>query len=284
MEANIRTVELRPITCSIEPDGSIIQNVKVCFSDYVSMRRVRLSEAWVASNLLLFTVFDGYLENECRLTEGASFKNHYDNLPHGNNIELIQRDCYRVMKLLRNAMQHNLSRVDRDDSGYEINYLYNGTTFRLKISHVGMAYLYTIIVNLIRKRILGFYKGYNTRGHFEGLMCTYYDKLCSEIGWLEDDIGARNAESITGKRLDCFVRYPVTNPKSFTRPGKIIFQHIYNRAGVNSAGETLFYRSDYTYNDYLLPEEIGIIKSDPEFGCDVIEFDQTVLSELWKKS
>lgn len=31
--------------------------------------------------LLLFTVFDGYLENKYRLIEGESFRKHYEALP-----------------------------------------------------------------------------------------------------------------------------------------------------------------------------------------------------------
>lgn len=284
MESCIHSVELRPITCTVEPDGRVIQNVEIWLSEVISGRRAALSKAWVASNLLLFTIFDGYLENRYGLTEGDRFKNHYDNLPSSDDIELIQRDCYRIMRLLRNAMQHNLSGVTYDDGGYIVDYSFRETDRKLKISGDGVACLYTMIINLIRGNIIGLYKDYSTRGHFEGIQRTLYDRMCRGIDHLEDEDGTRTAAPISGQRLEAYVRYPVNNPTRFECSGKLAFRHIYNRAGMDRNGAPLYYSTDYVYGDHILPQEIGSIQSVPGFGCDVIEFDPAVVNDLWKRS
>ncbi|MCB6951088.1 MAG: hypothetical protein ACLR1W_01950 [Agathobacter rectalis] len=91
--------EIRPITCEIDEDGMEKQTVHKSLYDYM-YSKVELSEAWVAGNLLLFTVFDGYLENKYHLTEGASFREHYNNLLDNTSIEIIEKTAIGYLKLL----------------------------------------------------------------------------------------------------------------------------------------------------------------------------------------
>ena len=69
--------DIIPITCEIDEDGKEKHTIHMSFYECM-YSKAELSEAWVAGNLLLFTVFDGYLENIYHLTEGASFKEHYN--------------------------------------------------------------------------------------------------------------------------------------------------------------------------------------------------------------
>lgn len=73
VESCLLNVEVRPIECGIDEEGKASHCVHMILSDSFG-RKAQLSEAWVASNLLLFSVFDGYLENKYALMEGASFK------------------------------------------------------------------------------------------------------------------------------------------------------------------------------------------------------------------
>ena len=139
--------EIRPITCEIDEDGKEKHTVHMSLYDYM-YSKVELSEAWVAGNLLLFTVFDGYLENKYHLTEGASFREHYDNLPDNTSIEIIEKSCYRIFKIIRNGIQHNLSHVNYNDGSYNISYCHRNTSYALQISKNGVRYLYTLIMKL----------------------------------------------------------------------------------------------------------------------------------------
>lgn len=83
-------IEIRPIICEIDEDGNEVHTSHMSFYDSM-YRKSSLSEAWVAGNLLLFTVFDGYLENRYHLMEGASFRDHYNNLPENIPMELMKQ-------------------------------------------------------------------------------------------------------------------------------------------------------------------------------------------------
>lgn len=45
-------------------------------------------------------MFDGYLENKYHLTEGASFREHYNNLLDNTSIEIIEKTAIGYLKLL----------------------------------------------------------------------------------------------------------------------------------------------------------------------------------------
>lgn len=282
-ERNIKTVELRPITCSIKNGGKIHTTAEICSSDTVFADRAKLSEAWIAGNLLLFTIFDGYLENKYGLIEGASFRNHYQNLPASSDVETIQKDCYRIMKLIRNAAQHNLSSIVHDNGGYNINYTFNRTNYRLKISKNGLDCLYTIIINLVQEKIKGLCKAFHTIGHFDGIMRKLHEELCSEIDYMDDEDGSRTNVILPGIKLECVVRCPVKNPIVIDECGKLIFRHIVNKAFVDENNVTHYYPTDYVYKCYVLPQELGtIITNFENKGYDAIEFEMPCLCNSWK--
>lgn len=279
VEQHIRAVELIPVT--LLENGR--KNLHIEMFDKCFPRFTDLSQGWLVSDLLLFTVFDGYLIHKYGLTEGASFKNHYQVLPVSNDTEIIQKDCYRIMKLIRNAVQHNLSSVVRNDDGCEIVYAFRGTNYRLKISKNGLDYLYTIIVNIVQEKIIGLYKGFHTKGHFEGIICKMYQDLCSEILYMDDEDGTRVNASLSAVKLEYSVRYPVKNAKKIHEPNKLVFQYVPNKASEGNDGTPQYYPTDYIYDGHSLPQEIGkIVKNYNNSGDDVIEFAITHLCNLWK--
>ena len=222
--------------------------------------KVELSEAWVAGNLLLFTVFDGYLENKYHLTEGASFREHYDNLPDNTSIEIIEKSCYRIFKIIRNGIQHNLSNVNYNDGSYNISYCHRNTSYALQISKNGVRYLYTLIMNIIKGQIGGMYGKYRTSGHYDGIMYTLYTDMLKEITPISDDIGTSPSAIPNGLKLRAFVRYPVENPTILAEDATFItFHHIENNGTDDISCNQYNYSTDYIYKDYLLPQEIGII-------------------------
>ena len=253
--------EIRPITCEIDEDGKEKHTVHMSLYDYM-YSKVELSEAWVAGNLLLFTVFDGYLENKYHLTEGASF---------------------------RNGIQHNLSNVNYNDGSYNISYCHRNTSYALQISKNGVRYLYTLIMNIIKGQIGGMYGKYRTSGHYDGIMYTLYTDMLKEITPISDDIGTSPSAIPNGLKLRAFVRYPVENPTILAEDATFItFHHIENNGTDDISCNQYNYSTDYIYKDYLLPQEIGIItkgKGDSvqeRMKSATIRFEKSCIEDKWK--
>lgn len=276
-DLNLNSVTLRPIICITDKDGKLLKEVTITLSDTFCSEKTKLSEAWVAGNLLLFTVFDGYLENKFNLGEGASFKSHYNDLQENNDIEIIQKNCFRIFKIIRNAVQHNLSNVHYSEGNYNICYTHNNTPFNLEITKKGADYLYTIVFNLVTNSIFGMYKPFITKGHFEGIIRNFYCNLKNELKNLNDDINDGLIEISDAPKLSFSVRYPVQNPVIIEDSDcELVFNHIEN----NPVGNTLHkYSTDYVYKDYLLPQEIGKIESNENL---IIKFNKSFLNDDWK--
>lgn len=281
-------IEIRPITCEIDKDGNEVHTGHM--SLYESMyRKSSLSEAWVAGNLLLFTVFDGYLENANHLMEGASFRNHYNNLPENTSMELIAKNCYRIFKIIRNGIQHNLSNVNYNSGNYDISYCHRNASYALQISKNGVRNLYTLIMNIINGQIGGMYGKYRTSGHYEGIMRTLYVDMDKEIIHLSDDIGLNLIPIPDGLKLRASVRYPVENPIIVAEDNaSITFRHIENNMTDDENSNQYYYSTDYIYKNYLLPQEIGVITKgagnslQERIKSATIRFEKNCIEEKWK--
>lgn len=280
--------DIIPITCEIDEEGKEQHTIHVsCYDCMYS--KVELSEAWVAGNLLLFTVFDGYLENIYHLTEGASFREHYNNLPESTPIEIIGKSCYRVFKIIRNGIQHNLSNVNYIDGNYNISYCHRNTPYALQISKNGVRYLYTLIMSIIKEQIGGMYGKYQTFGHYDGIMYKLYTDMLKEITQISDDIGTSIPSILNGLKLRAFVRYPVENPTIFEEDDtSIIFRHIENNGTDDESSDQYNYSTDYIYKDYLLPQEIGVITKgkgesfQERMKGATIKFEKNCIEDKWK--
>lgn len=260
VESCLLNVEVRPIECGIDEEGKASHCVHMILSDSFG-RKAQLSEAWVASNLLLFSVFDGYLENKYALMEGASFKNHFDNIPERNCLDKICKNCYRVFKIIRNGIQHNLSNVVHDKNGYFIDYTNRNTHYKLRISAQGIRYLYTLVVYIIQNRIDGLGKEWSTIGHYEGILSELYNLLLREIQDLNDEIGQNDLHNLSDAIcVRAIVRYPVVNPTIIEENGEfVVFAHIENNGTDDESSPKYCYSTDYKYGGFLLPQEIGVI-------------------------
>lgn len=260
VESCLHNVEVRPIQYKIYEEGELIHYVQMKVLDSFC-RKAQLSEAWVASNLLLFSVFDGCLENKYSLTEGASFKNHFDNIPERNCLDKICKSCYRIFKIIRNGIQHNLSNVAYDENGYFIDYTNRNTHYKLKISTQGIRYLYTIIIYMVQNRIDGLGKAWSTIGHYEGILFELFNFLQGEIHELSDEIGQNDLYNLSDAVcLRAIVRYPVINPIIIEENDDfVVFAHIENNCTDDEGDANYFYSTDYKYGEFLLPQEIGVI-------------------------
>lgn len=257
-ELNIRQVVTNPI--SVKRDGEEEYYESRIFVKDGFFGKSAMSDAWIAGNLLVFTAFNGYLENKYQLKEGASFRKHYDNLPENTDIEKIIKNCYRIMKIIRNAIQHNLSNVKYNSGNYDINYCHKNSTYKLNINKNAISCLYTIVVNIIREGIRGIPDEYMTDGHYEGIIYSLYSEMNKGIGILSDDIGTKLLSISGGLQIRMIVRYPIKNPCIIAEDEKTItFSHIENNGIADENDKDYCYSQDYIYKDYLLPQEIGTI-------------------------
>lgn len=226
-----------------------------------------------------FTIFDGYLGNKCKLVEGASFREHYNNLPESTNLEIISKNCYRVIKIIRNAIQHNLSSVNFNQGNYEISYKYKNTQYELSLSSTAAENLRTLIINIIQGRISGMNSEYHTNGHYEGIICTQYDELTKGIKKIADDI-TTDLINVSLNKLGAIVRYPVENPIIIAEDeDNITFRHLIINS-INNESNNQYYSIDYIYKEFLMPQEIGMITKDE--NNLLITFKKNQLEEKWK--
>ena len=265
-DLNLVTIEERPVTVEINEHGTETHNVHLYLSDYIGRNKAQLSEAWVAGNIMLFTVYDGYLENKYGLTEGASFLNHYNNLPQSSNIEIIEKDCYRILKIIRNAIQHNLSSVVFNCGSYSVSYTFKNTNFNLQVSSWAMRFLYSLVLNIINDNVDGIYRKYRTDGHYVGLINSMYAEVRAGITQLSDDIPGNLIGNVhvlgcyDDNQLRTSVRYPVENPTIISdNEEAVVFKHIENNGTDDESDVSYQYSTDYVYKEYLLPQEMGSI-------------------------
>ena len=274
-DLSIKSVEIRPMRCKGKKNEEAEYTENIYISDTMFFNKSSLSEAWVAGNLLLFTVFDGYLENKNDLDEGDSFRKHYYKLPENTNLERISKNSYRIIKIIRNAIQHNLSSVIFNKGNYEISYKYKDTQYELFLSSIGVQNLYTLIMNIIQGKVSGICGKYHTNGHYEGILCTQYSELLKGIKQISDDIKGALIDVSCSNKLRAEVRFPVENPIIVEEDEKkIIFEHIQNKNNYND------YSTDYIYKEFLIPEEIGVITRDKDKL--LITFKKTQLENKWK--
>lgn len=287
-DLDFREVTIRPVRYEINEEGTEVPTVFCAFND-TFFGISAMSDAWVAGNLLLFTVFDGYLENKYQLIEGASYRKHYEGLPENTSIEKIVKNCYSIMKVIRNGIQHNMSNVNYNSSNYDINYCHRNVSYILKISKNGIKCLYSIIMNTIQEKIKGISTKYMTTGHYEGIIYSLYMEMINELTQFSDDID-RNLLIIPNElMLRATVRYPIENPRVVTEDETTItFSHMENNMVTDENNYQYYYSQDYTYKDYLLPQEIGTITwgrgesfSEQTKGAKIC-FDKKFLEDKWK--
>ena len=287
-DLDFHKMSIRPIICSIDENGKEVHTVQMELYDAMC-RKSPLSEAWVAGNLLLFTIFDGYLENKYSLTEGVSFRKHYDALPENTPMERISKNCYRIIKIIRNGIQHNMSNVTYHSGNYSINYCHGNTLYELKISRKGVKNLYTLIMNIIQEKIMGTYGKYRTLGHYDGIMRTLHAEMVMEITQISDDIGTSLLPISEGLKLRSGGRYSVENPSIIDEDDvSITFSHIENNNTDDENSSQYYFSTDYIYEQYLLPQEIGVITKgegasiQERMKSATISFDKNCLIDWWK--
>ena len=69
-------------------------------------------------------------------------------MPERDDIQRIKK-CYRILQVIRNAIQYYMSAIIYNHGGYDISYNFKGTDYKLQISRNGMDNLHTAVISMI---------------------------------------------------------------------------------------------------------------------------------------
>jgi len=147
----------------------------------MGMREIDVLSEPILGIMILFGIFDTYLDTKYPALQGKSFKQKHDHLPAGSNIEIIQKSFFRIYKLIRNAITHSADKVNYSNGATTINYTFSGSHFELQINDDNLLKLYTATLLLIDSKID------ENRGDYfkEGLLKWYYDSISPAL--INDD-------------------------------------------------------------------------------------------------
>lgn len=256
--SDIRFRETEVIPVEFREDGGSKITISCCMR--MNYGPTPLNNTPVISCLIVFALFDAYIENKYNLNPGTSFKSRYNNMRTVTNRNVIEKECYRLIKTIRNGFVHNINSIVLSNSIFHFSYTNpQGTNFNLDISSDKLELLYSIILLLVKEKF-----EIDTEGHFENIICTYYEELKEYIdlngSFIDDgDVGTGTANAFnlipisTYVRFNTAARYPVENPIYSILQDKIKIEKIFN-PGIEA------YSADYCviYNEkkYIIPQEI----------------------------
>lgn len=234
----------------------------------------RLADSYIAMTMQLFTLYDGWLEDKHNLKEGDTFKNHYTNLPDNTDEEKIQKECYRIFKILRNAIQHNLSKITVTKNGLSFSYSRSQATFALDITKDGLRYLNGLLYYSISEDL----NKTLTTGHYIEILRMIYHKLTNEINLIEDEFGNQliYKGKVSNSIFHSDIRVKLDNCSYSVMSNDVIITKYRKEICGNGANDFVI---QYNGQKYLLPEEIGIVKIIKNESY--IEFDMSNVGD-WK--
>lgn len=270
-QTEIRTMEPELRNAEYKADGT--KQVGICLSEVFFGRTVQVSDNWIIENMLVFSLYDGYLEEKYGLPEGQSFRQRYLALPERTDEERLEKNCYRLVKLLRNAILHNLSKIGISDKAYKINYSnQKNQTIQLEISKKSVRLLYTILLTLVQNTEL-----IKTKGHRENLLYSYYLEMEAGIACLQDDVMSAGLLSFQDQHtyLNFAVRYQVKNPVTVEKTPEGL---VMKRFGKHP-DEISDYYLVWNGETYIIPEEAAQTAENKE----QLKIPAGLFSERWKE-
>ncbi|UHD15179.1 hypothetical protein [Thiocapsa bogorovii] len=177
------------------PDGKWEQKI-------FSIARVRLNE--IARNrllvqMLIFTLVDSFIDLKYPTLDGLSFKKRYDGLSSGNDSEVIFRETYRLLKLMRNAAIHSRSGISTLNNELSIIYNFRSTQYELRCTSDAVMWLYSFVFLYISV-------GGDRSTYRDAIWRSYYDNISAGIRIISDEVQSPLGSVAAGLRLKVNVR------------------------------------------------------------------------------
>lgn len=226
----------------------------------IFVHSVAVTEQSIARDNLIFSilVFFGYIDAIIDMShpslEGKNFSSRYGGLPSEKDKEIIFREIYRIIRIIRNAIVHKKSGVVFSNGCVKFN-----DRDALKITIKGLDILYSAILFYAKKMVSDEYH--------VGILRTYYYDIQNEIASIKDVNGNR-LDDITGSlRLQRTRRYRVAN-QEYERDAN----HLKIKKYEISPGES-FASAEYSLSvnnlNYIVPDEA--LSVDGEISVDELE-------------
>lgn len=220
-----------------------------------------------------FDKFDDFLINKYSLVSEGSFADHYNQLSDNTVVEKIIKGCYLILNMIRNAAQHERDSIIISKKSYSFHYNYKGHDYGLEITWDALEYLCNAIFYIMKENV----GSCNTKGHYEGVLIILYNKTCEGIIEMMNCDRMISLPSLPGNGLLYPVRVPDKNPEVICEDDSSIsfLWNAYNGFGFKH----IQYRdeaSDYLYDGYLLPEELGTLHHSGHFQKSGFEEGNTI--------
>lgn len=189
----------RPYEYIKNDDGQLILSGNLYAEDYIN--RPRLSNNLILQIIVIFSALDAKIDKDYPALQGQTFRNKYRNLPNSSDDEIILKECFRIFKLLRNAATHSMNSISIIDEDIIADYYFNDTHYNLKITKVGISWLFTYIIELFDSRTSP------TLNHSIALKRELFELLKNEISAFSDDFGNGLNPISSDLKLRRIVRY-----------------------------------------------------------------------------
>jgi len=208
---SIRYPEIRRVTLDEQGKSTMHRHVSLMHG-----KRVSIEQNPQMKFMMLFALLDFYVDATYPDMEGKGYREKYKNLPAQGDFNLILRQLFRVAKVIRNALVHNLSSFAIADGHVNVDYKRGKEHFSLKMSMEAFTDFHTAIVMYI--------KGDMGKGnYFLGIMRSIYANILAGITHFNDEFGSTLEQLSAGIRMKPCVRQVVLHPPYETSGGVLRF-------------------------------------------------------------
>jgi hypothetical protein len=223
-------------------ERNIHTKVYLRVSDRLSIGEIDVLSKPILGIMIVFGIFDVYLDTKYDYLQGKSYKQKHDSLPVSNNIEVIQKSFFRIFKLIRNAITHSANSITYSNNRTIINYVFNSTNFKLEISDEALIQLYTATLLLMDDNFE------TDRGEYmkEGLLKWYYDKILRDIV-ISDDCSFTSLPNIVSLNP---MRNIIVNPEFHVHDNDLVIENSKFPREINRD-----FAINYNEACYVIPQE-----------------------------
>lgn len=258
--------------CEIYGDKS-----KVISTHYISSSQPR-KYSFSINQTAIFMLLDAYVDSLHPNLMNEGFKYKYKKLPESNNCEKIIKGIFRILRIVRNALIHEVDALNAKIDTVNITRK-KGSKESLRIRRKAINTLNFIVWYCVKNDLSVYYN--------ELVLVTAYNRLVNGIIQIEDESGSDVLPVQSDITLKSFRRYKVTGMKVEELNGKLILQRkeflidfTDDITGIEHKDVT-YACSDYLFDigekTYFVPDECLTVSNDKKTGClplkDVCKFE-----------
>lgn len=223
-------------------------NQQIKMSSFSSLSLNEISGNRLLAQMVIFSLIDSFIDFKYPSLEGLSFKKRYNNLPSSNDGEIIFKEAFRLLKIMRNAFIHSRSSISTPNNDMHIQYQFKNTTFKLQCSSEAIEWMHSFLILYISRNGVG-------SAYVDAIWRSYYDKFIAGIQDFSDEFMMPLQSISPGIRLKIVVRYRINNPEYHVSDDGAFKFNKY----IVDCGYERFYGADYLFerqgHQFIIPDE-----------------------------